>query len=761
MAPSERSNKVAVAVAIATAVIMIAFQMAAKATRDALFLSSYDVSALPRMIMLSAFVSVLVAFGASRWMTAVGPARLVPGAFAASGTLLLIEWLLVAEYRGAVAVLLYLHYGGLGAVLISGFWSIINERFDPRTAKRYVGKIAAGATVGGVIGGVLAERVAVLASVEAMLPILAALHFVCSGLLLGARRARERADARRGMARAPDVATPGVSGLKTIAGMPYLRGLVTLVLLVTMGEVLIDYVFKARATGAFGDGERLLRFFAVFYTGVSVLTVAMQAVGSRFALQRLGLTRTVALLPAGVGLGSLGALAVPGLASATALRGTEAILRNGLYRSGYELLFTPLAAEQKRSTKALVDVGVVRLGDMVGAAVVQVILLVAAGTVAATALLGMAAGASLTAVIVALGLRGGYVRTLERSLLSRAVELDLDEVQDATTRTAMLQSVGTLGLTNIGRVPPTDEMEREAATASTPSRVTASEPPLDPVLRRIRDLRSRDAARVRAALTSGPLTPALVPHAVPLLAWDEVVSEAMTALRSVAAESAGQLVDRLLDRDEEFAVRRRLPLVLAASPTPRVVDGLFWGLEDQRFEVRYRCGRALSHLLELNPKLTVDRERTFAAVVREVGVDRGVWQSHRLLDSMEDEEWSPVVDEVLRERASRSLEHVFTVLSLVLPRQPLKVAFRGLHTDDAMLRGTALEYLETALPEDIRAALWPFLEDTRTAAQRESRRTDEILADLLQSNQSIVMNLEQMKKLREQGRKARGDPEEK
>ncbi len=759
MGPSERSTKVAVAVAVVTAVIMIAFQMAAKATRDALFLSSYDVSALPRMVMLSALVSVLVAFGASRWMTAVGPARLVPGAFAASGALLLIEWLLVTDYRDVIAVVLYLHYGSLGAVLISGFWSIINERFDPRTAKRYVGKIAAGATVGGVFGGLLAERVAVLASVEAMLPILAALHFICSGLLLGARRARERADARSGVARKPDVAAPGASGLRTIAGMPYLRGLVALVLLVTMGDVLIDYVFKVRATGAFADGERLLRFFAVFYTGVSVLTVAVQAVGSRFALQRLGLTRTVALLPAGVGLGSLGALAVPGLASATALRGTEFVLRNGLYRSGYELLFTPLAAEQKRSTKALVDVGGVRLGDMAGAAVVQVILLVA-GTLAATTILGMAAGVSLVAVIVALGLRGGYVRTLERSLLSRAVELDLDEVQDATTRTAMLQSIGTLGLTNIQRAPPTDEMEREAAAVSAPSRVTASEPPLDPVMRRILDLRSRDAPRVRAALTSGPLTPALVAHAVPLLAWDDVVSDALTALRRVAAEAAGLLVDHLVDRNEEFAVRRRLPLVLAASPTPRVVDGLFWGLEDQRFEVRYRCGRALSHLLELNPKLTLDRERTFAAVVREVQVDRGVWQSHRLLDSMEDEEWSPVVDEVLRERASRSLEHVFTVLSLVLPRQPLKVAFRGLHTDDAMLRGTALEYLETALPETIRAALWPFLEDTRAATQRESRPTDEILSDLLQSNQSIVMNLEQMKKLRERGRKARGEPQE-
>jgi hypothetical protein len=324
----------------------------------------------------------------------------------------------------------------------------------------------------------------------------------------------------------------------------------------------------------------------------------------------------------------------------------------------------------------------------------------------------------------------------------------------------MLQSIGALGLTQVGRAQPSEEVEDAAAVATPTPRETVAAPTLDPLMRRILDLRSRDAARVRAALAAGPVTPALVPHVVPLLAWDEVVGEAMTVLRGVAGEVAGQLVDRLVDRDEEFAVRRRLPLVLAASPTPRVVDGLFWGLQDQRFEVRYRCGRALSHLLEIHPKLAVDRQRTFAAVLQEVGVDKGVWKSHRLLDSMEDEEWSPVVDEVLRERASRSLEHVFTVLSLVLPRQPLKVAFRGLHTDDAMLRGTALEYLETALPEDIRVALWPFLEDTRVAAQRESRPTDEIISDLLQSNQSIVMNLEQAKKLRERERKARGEPQD-
>lgn len=57
---------------------------------------------------------------------------------------------------------------------------------------------------------------------------------------------------------------------------------------------------------------------------------------------------------------------------------------------------------------------------------------------------------------------------------------------------------------------------------------------------------------------------------------------------------------------------------------------------------------------------------------------------------------------------------MFTLLALVLPTEPMRIAFRGLHTNDQTLRGTALEYLEGVLPPAIREPLWPFLEDRRT-----------------------------------------------
>jgi AAA family ATP:ADP antiporter len=180
--------------------------------------------------------------------------------------------------------------------------------------------------------------------------------------------------------------------------------------------------------------------------------------------------------------------------------------------------------------------------------------------------------------------------------------------------------------------------------------------------------------------------------------------------------------------------------VLAVTTTPRAIEGLLAGLEDPRFEVRYQCGRALARIHDTDPARLIPDERAQAAVLREVAVDRSVWEGQRLLDRSDEATDSPFVDQFLRDRANRSLEHVFTLLSLTLPKEPLIIAFRGLHTSDEALRGTALEYLEGVLPETIRSSLWPFIEDGRRPKQAPRTRA-EILAALMKSNASIEANL--------------------
>ena len=79
-------------------------------------------------------------------------------------------------------------------------------------------------------------------------------------------------------------------------------------------------------------------------------------------------------------------------------------------------------------------------------------------------------------------------------------------------------------------------------------------------------------------------------------------------------------------------------------------------------------------------------------------------------------------------------------------------------TTDLYLQGTALEYLEGLLPAPIRERLWPFLEDRRTRGGPQRPR-DEVLADLMRSNQSIMLNLEELQRRADAQRAREGKPD--
>ena len=172
------ADRRAAAAAAAASTVIIAFQLAGKSTRDALFLSTFGVAALPPMVIAAALLSMVLTIGLARVMARMRPARLVPRLFLLSAVLLIAEWMLAAESRPAAAILVYLHLTGLGALLVSGFWAIVNERFDPSTARRTIGEITAGGSLGGLLGGLLPERVgAVLPLTASAITLLLALGF--------------------------------------------------------------------------------------------------------------------------------------------------------------------------------------------------------------------------------------------------------------------------------------------------------------------------------------------------------------------------------------------------------------------------------------------------------------------------------------------------------------------------------------------------------------------------------------------------------
>jgi ATP:ADP antiporter, AAA family len=725
-----RADARAAAAATAAATVIITFQLAGKATRDALFLSTFGVAALPPIVIAAAVLSAILAIGLARVMGRTGPGRLMPRLIGLSAILLLAEWVLAGQARRPAAILVYLHLTALGAILVSGFWAIVNERFDPRTARRTVGRIAAGGSIGGLLGGVLPERVGAALPLTAMLPILAGLHLVAAALVVAVERGAPPLPQADNEVEGDETV---LSGGRILRASSYLMGLALLVALTSAAEGVLDYVFKARAAAATMSGEELLRVFAAFYTATALLGIFLQVTALRRIMARLGIARSASLLPAGVSVGSIGAFLVPGLPAIMLARGVEVVIRNSLFRAGYELLFTPVAPHEKRATKLLLDVGAARVGDIVGSALILVALALA-GVTASRWLLILTFALSVGALIVSRRLHLGYVRALEGSLQRRAGPLP-DPLQDDAA--ALLQTVGAFDLSGIRRripLPGAPSMAPEA-------RRQAPAPSVQTSLSRA--IQGGKADEVRQVLAQHSLEADQIETAIELLAWDAVAPTAIQSLTGVAASRLDVLLKHLLDPEEDFAIRRRLVNALAPCRTVQAFEGLMQALSDRRFEVRYRAGRALSRMAPEIPGLQVNRERVLSVVQQEIAVGRGVWESRQLID-VGDDEASPMEAELLRDRASRSVEHLFILLSLILPRDTLRLAFHGLHTQDAYLRGTALEYLETVLPEPIWARLWPLLEQGETQP-RTGRTADQALKELVASQHSIAVALAEVR----------------
>ena len=402
---------------------LVAQLVAGKATRDALFLTHFGLTLLPAAMIGAALLSALSVIVMSRLLTRVGPARVVPATFAVSAVLFLVEWSISLESERATAIAVYAHTAVFSMAIGSAFWSLVNERFDPHEAKRLVSRITSGGTVGGVIGGLLVWRASSHISVPMMLALLAAMSVAgLWGSLRTASSSRRKAKPRA-------IVTRG--GVMALGEKPYLRLLAMLVGAGAVIQAFLDWLLSAHATHEYGQGPRLLGFFAFFNMIVGVLSFATQMGLTRFVLEKRGLGGTIKLHPMSVAAGVVLALALPIFWPVLVLRVIEGVTRGSLYRSAYELFYTPLPAAKKRATKTLIDVGVDRIGTALGSALLFVVAELAPLELQTrVALFGVLAMTG-AAWLIASRLQDGYVSALASSLKSGAVALDDDDAEDS------------------------------------------------------------------------------------------------------------------------------------------------------------------------------------------------------------------------------------------------------------------------------------------------------------------------------------------
>lgn len=738
MQPAQLQDNRSLGFALVSATLMIAHQVAGKATRDALFLSYFDVTQLPKVVIASAVLSMVGVLAMSWLLPRHGPRALVPAAFAFSAILFLAEWFVFAVDPRLTAVILYLHMAVFGATLVSGFWSLVNERFDPHSAKRTFARIAAAATLGGVLGGLIAERVSALMNVGTMLPVLAILHLLCAAGVAGVGTSTVLPLAPSRTSLAP--------GLRALGTNRYLQRMGLLMVLVAAAAALVDYAFKAEAAATLESGEALVAFFATFYAAVGLLSFGLQTALGPQMLHRFGIASTLGLLPAALLVTGLLGTLVTRLWTVLLMRASHGVLVHSFFRSAFELLYTPLAPHTRRAAKPIVDVAADRIGDIAGAGLILLLLALVPHVPP-----GVVAGLAVLVALFALGvverLHRGYVEALAFSLRAGAVSLRDEEVTDATTQTILAEtSVGSEREQLMARIKAQRRSRQgEEEPTHGVATVASGQPQLDSpnagdaapaqaashsqrLAEAVADLSSGDIGRIRKALFGDFMDLRLVPHLLPLLGQPQFAEDVRMELRWIVPRIIGQLGDALLDPEVAVLVRQRIPGVLEVSHNPRVVEVLLHGLRQEEFGVRYSCARALARMRARNSHLRIPAEAVFAAVEEELNVDRVGWESKRLdLDHGEPAQRGSLNPD--GPRVERGLDHVFTMLSLVFDHDALQIAQRALEGTDLRLRGTALEYLENILPENIRQRLWPHL-GIEVGARSSQRSLVELVSEL-------------------------------
>ena len=695
---SAGAPRAAFLIAPLTAAALIAQQVASNAVRDALFLTWFPVTSLPYAMVAAAVLAIPAAESSGRLLTRFGPARVVPFILGVSSVLFLIEWNLLGGQPRVASGLVYVHASVLGAIGISAFWSLLNERFDPHSAKALMARVAAAGAFGGLAGGVGAERVTALMSLGGLVILLGLSGTVCvaGSVFIGrgmpARRARaELQEEKR-------------SGWAEIRRVPLLRDLALVVALAAALAALTDYLLKVEVVSWFGKGEPLVRFFGLFYAGTGLAAFLLQAMLGRAILARIGLGGSVASHPLLVGAAGVLGFIAPAPWRAILPRGLDVTLRASIFRAGYELFYTPLAEPSKRAAKSAVDVSADCLGKGAGAALIVLLTFLdpLSTFVAVNIASVLAAAAELT---VARRLRARYVSALEGGLKRQAEDLDPAAPRFDFTVAASLVGLDAASI----RRAIDDVSERKGDTIHD-----------DPVVAAIASLRSGDRSRILQVLGAPPTDALLVGALVPLLANKELLKQVVKALTAFGPRAAGQLVDALLDPATTDIVRRRLPLVLKSCASSLARDGLVQALAASSPEVRVRCGRALLALTDAHPELASSPPAILEAVERELKL-----KGDRVGD-----------DDAVR-------EHVFNLLALVLEREPVLIASRAFDSGDMYVRGTALEYLETVLPPGIFAALVPRL-SVAPAPVLHKRGLAMVRAELLDAGATIRVSRAQI-----------------
>ncbi len=322
--------------------------------RDALFLANIPVERLPWVYITVALLALLVVRLAARGKAGKSlRMRLIVLQLLAAVSVFGF-WHMMGTPGPWLYYALYVWSAVISSVVVVSFWMLLGDLFTITQGKRFFASIAIGGSVGALAGAGLAVWIAPVMGTEDLL-LASAVLFGMSAVGPAMLSAGEEEETAPRDATIDAEATGLWDGIRQTLSHPYAYRVAMLVVLASATLTFGDYLFKS-VLAAGVPAEQLAIWLARIYFGLNLLSITMLAVGVTPFVRRLGVDRSLALLPIFIAVSTLGVLAGVALFAIVLLKAADGTLRYSLHKTATELLYLPMDSGLRASVKGVIDI---------------------------------------------------------------------------------------------------------------------------------------------------------------------------------------------------------------------------------------------------------------------------------------------------------------------------------------------------------------------------------------------------------------------
>jgi AAA family ATP:ADP antiporter len=314
--------------------------------------------------------SRVIAFVPRRWM--------IPVTLLGMVTLLVLFW---AAFSGAgdariVAAAFYLYGLILGILLISQFWTLANDVYDARQAKRLFGLIGAGSSLGGATGAAVTAVFVERFGANAMLLVSAAILTLCFGLVVMVIRREQRAGVSDASKTGEEERVSAAEALQLLRSSKHLQLIAFVIAFAAIGAAIIEQQLNMATAEAKGatNTDAVTAFLAIITVWLSVIGFVIQVAFTSRIHRNLGIGFALLILPVSLGGTGVLMLTVGALWTAGVARILDTSLRYTVDKTSREILFLPLPVDLKYRAKPFIDVTVDRVAKGLSALLILVLI---------------------------------------------------------------------------------------------------------------------------------------------------------------------------------------------------------------------------------------------------------------------------------------------------------------------------------------------------------------------------------------------------